>query len=33
MAKSLDKTDRQIIAALDADGRATLSEIGALVDL
>lgn len=33
MAKALDRTDRQIIAALDADGRASLAEIGKGVGL
>lgn len=33
MSRTLDRIDRQIITALDADGRATLAEIGALVDL
>lgn len=33
MLKSLDGIDRQIIAALDADGRATLAELGGMVGL
>ena len=33
MSKDLDRIDRQIIAALDADGRATLAELGPSVDL
>jgi Lrp/AsnC family leucine-responsive transcriptional regulator len=33
MTKALDDTDRQIIAALDLDGRASLAEIGKTVGL
>lgn len=33
MLKMLDQIDRQIISVLDADGRATLAEIGAQVGL
>lgn len=33
MAKVVDHTDRQIIAVLDADGRASLAEIGKSVGL
>lgn len=33
MSKSLDRIDRQIVATLDVDGRATLAEIGGRVGL
>ena len=33
MPKMLDRIDRQIIATLDVDGRATLAEIGGQVGL